>query len=164
MALIKGAILEKGEEYFSNMNKVLAAIKGEQINYNWLITDYEFLTSDPKLLSRLTDTFIWLTGEELSSFVTEEYCQWVWAVFSAFPRNIGLEEALKYDLPSADGYDGFWNNPLTIQHPLAEIEITAWDSSSLMIISRNEKIINEFRAFFPNSTDLAAYNSQNQLA
>ena len=34
------------------------------------------------------------------------------------------------------GYDGFWKNPVSIQHPLAELEIVAWDSTLTLLISR----------------------------
>ena len=36
-------------------------------------------------------------------------------VFSAFPKEIRLEEVLKYDYPYADGYKGFWENPIALQ-------------------------------------------------
>ncbi len=57
-------------------------------------------------------------------------------VLSGFKREIPLQEVLSYGLPYADSYDGFWKNPVSIQHPLAELEIVAWDSTLTLLISR----------------------------
>ncbi len=61
-------------------------------------------------------------------------------------------------MPYADGYEGFWKNPLSLQHPLASLEIVAWDSSSTLIISKDRKVINDFRLNFPLSENLGTYN------
>ncbi|MBB6713395.1 hypothetical protein [Clostridium gasigenes] len=49
-------------------------------------------------------------------------------MLSGSPQNITIDEILKYPLPYADGYKGFWKNPISLQHPLVEIEIVPWDS------------------------------------
>lgn len=79
---------------------------------------------------------------------------------SGFDKNISLSEVLLYPQPYADGYKGFWRNPLSIQHPLANLEIVAWDSSSILCFSRNEDIVKDFLNFFPLSKDLAIYNQR----
>ena len=61
-------------------------------------------------------------------------------------------------MPYADGYEGFWGNPLSLQHPLASIEIVAWDSSLSLVISKNKQIIDNVRLVFPLSEDLEVYN------
>ena len=67
---------------------------------------------------------------------------------------------LKYDLPYADGYPGFWKNPLTLQHPLAKIEIVPWDSALTLILSEEKEIVDTFRKYFRQSEDLAEYNTK----
>lgn len=62
-------------------------------------------------------------------------------VFSAFPKEIRLEEVLKYDYPYADGYKGFWENPIALQHPLAVSEIVVWDGSLILVISKRVKLL-----------------------
>ena len=82
-----------------------------------------------------------LSGKELTEMVNQEDFQWIWAVLSGFDKGIELSEVLKYDLPYADGYTGFWNYPLTLQHPLSKIEIVPWDSSLTLILSEDSMII-----------------------
>ena len=93
----------------------------------------------------LSKEYCWISGKQLTEMVNEENFQWIWGVLSAFPPNISLEEVLKYQLPEADGYSGFWKNPISIQHPLAEIELVAWDSSLTILISKKDTIIEEFQ-------------------
>ena len=84
----------------------------------------------------------------------------MWAVLSGFDKNISLSEIMQYPKPYADGYEGFWKNPLSIQHPLAEIEIVPWDSSLTLFLSKREDLVNNFLEFFPSGKDLSAYNSR----
>lgn len=91
------------------------------------------------------------------AFEKEDF-QWIWGVLSGFDKNIDIKEVLNYSLPYADSYEGFWKKPLSLQHPLASLEIVAWDSSSTSIISKDRKIINDFRLKFPLSEDLETYN------
>ncbi len=69
----------------------------------------------------------------------------------------GFSDILKYDLPFAEEYDGFWSRPISIQHPLARIEIVPWDSSMTMIFSDDKSIIDSFRAAYPYSEDMEEY-------
>lgn len=157
---LKGAILNKGEKYYTYMGKVFAAIKGEQLKYNWLITDCVCYPKDSNYAELLSKEYAWLTGEELTHMIEIEDFQWIWAVLSGFPKGVSLEEVLKYKLPCADGFEGFWRSTLNIQHPLADIEIVPWDSSLVLAISRNDIIIDNFMNYFPLSQDLVEYNKQ----
>lgn len=158
--MIYGAILEKGEQYYTYMSKVFHAIENVQTEYNWLITDCVCYPQSPDINALLSQKYCWLSGHELTSVVNQEDFQWIWAVLSGFRQDIPLEEILKHPLPCADGYGGFWKNPLSIQHPLAEVEIVPWDSSLTLIYSRRKEIVNSFRSHFPLSEDMASYNEQ----
>jgi hypothetical protein len=68
----------------------------------------------------------WLSGNELTTVVESEDFQWIWAVLSGFNKDISLAKVLEFPLPYADGYKGFWENPVSIQNPLASIEIVPW--------------------------------------
>lgn len=156
--MVYGAINEKGEQWYTQMSRVFEAIKNKQNEYNWLITDIDCVPS--KIEKRCNGDYCWLTGEELSRIVAEDDWQWVWAVLSGFDKNIDLSEILKYAQPYADGYKGFWTNPISIQHPLATIEIVAWDSSLTLFFSKHEDLVNDFLSFFPLSEELSAYNAK----
>ena len=69
---------------------------------------------------------------------------------------------MKYPLPYADGYRGFWKNPLTIQNPLASVEIVPWDSSCTLIYSENKSIIDDFIKEFPLAKSMISYNEENR--
>ena len=65
---------------------------------------------------------------------------------------------LEYDYPYADEYKGFWKNPVSIQHPLAELEIVAWDGTLLLDISKDENVIETIKKKEVSAQDLEKYN------
>lgn len=156
--MVYGAILEKGEPWYTKMGKVFDAIKDKQTEYNWLITDMDGV---PAKVEERCDgkEYCWLTGEELTQIVRADDGQWIWAVLSGFDKNISLPEVMNYPRPYADGYAGFWKNPLSIQHPLATIEIVPWDSSLTLFFSEKEELVKNFMEFFPLSEELSAINA-----
>ncbi len=77
---------------------------------------------------------------------------------SAFPEESSKDEILKYNFPQADEYGGLWKNPVSMQHPLAEIEIVALDSSMTIFISKNDNIVDMFKKNNPLAGDLEEYN------
>lgn len=160
---MKGAIIEKGEQCYTYLPKIFSAINNIQNKYNWLITDYEYfpvIKNENQIL--ITEKYCWITGEKLSYMVKNyiDFQWWNWAVFTGFNKNIILDDILKFELPYADWYCGFWKNPVSIQHQLADIEITAWDSTCTLIISKDDKIVNKFMKKFSNSQDLFEYNNK----
>lgn len=81
-------------------------------------------------------------------------------VLSGFRKDVPKEEILNYSKPYANGYPGFWKPELSMQHPLATVELVAWDSVCTLIFSREEQIVRAFMAAFPLSEDLKEYNSR----
>ena len=154
---IYGAINAKGEKYYTYLKKLFDAIDNRQLDYNWLITDCTCYPKNPLTTAMLNKDYCWITGKELTELVTQEDFQWIWAVLSAFEKSVQLSDVLNYELPYADGYEGFWNNPVTMQHPLAKVEIVPWDSSMTMIFSDDKNIIDSFRAAYPQSEDFEDY-------
>lgn len=152
--MIYGAILEKGERWYTDMSKIVD-ILGNKINeYNWLITDFMFNEADV-----IQGEYGFLSGEQLIN-MSKKNMQWIWAVVSGIKKEIPLDEILKYPLPYADGYSGFWKNPLSIQHPLADVEIVPWDSSLTLLIAKDKELVDMYRKKFPLSEDLERYNEQ----
>lgn len=155
-----GAIINKGEQYYTDLYKVFNAINNVQKNYNWLITDCVCYPSTKQFAEILSNEYCWLSGSELTRIVEKENFQWIWAVLSGFDKSITLDEVLEYPLLYAEEYTGFWENPISIQHPLATVEIIPWDSSLTLIISRERKIVDDFKESFPLSEDLNYYNKK----
>ncbi|MVX67087.1 hypothetical protein GKZ28_25890 [Clostridium chromiireducens] len=158
---MRSAILEKGEHYYTYMDKIFNAIENEQLKYNWLITDCECHPEDKSIYEMFSKEYIWISGKQLTEIISKDDFQFVWGVFSGFSPEIILEEVLRYDLPFADGYKGFWVNNVGIQHPLAEVEIVAWDSSLTLLISKDDNLVRKFRSNFPLSEDLSELNIRN---
>lgn len=155
-----GAIIDKGEQYYTDLYKVFNAINNVQKNYNWLITDCVCYPSTKEFAEILSNEYCWLSGNELTRIVEKENFQWISAVLSGVDKSITLDEVLEYPLPYAEEYTGFWENPISIQHPLATVEIVPWDSSLTLIISRERKIVDDFKENFPLSEDLTYYNKK----
>ena len=155
---MKGVVIEKGEEYFTFLKKVFSSINDIQRNYNWLITGHECYPQNEKYAEILFGKYCWMTGDELTEMIENEDFQWIWGVFSAFPKDIPKEKILEYELPKCDGYERLWQNPISIQHPFAEIEIVAWDSSMTVFISRQDNVVDLLRENNVLAEDLERYN------
>lgn len=160
--MVYGAILEQGEEYYTDLRKVLQSIEIRFADFNWLITDFDYYPTVPRMEQNSASGYCWLSGNELADIFAKENIQWIWAVLSGFRKNIALEEILKFSLPFANGNPGFWSVPVTLQHPLASIEIVPWDSSRTLVISTRRDWVDRFRTAFPLSEDLAQYNTRQQ--
>ena len=155
--MVYGAIAEGGRKYYTDMSEVFAAVGNIQGDYNWLITDWVAYGIDE--LEEQGGSYCWLTGMELLTLLEKHQDrQWIWGVLSGFDKRVPKEEALQYPLPYADGYSGFWRNPLSLQHPLAEVEIVPWDSTLVLFLSRNQRIVETFRKNFMPNQDLFQYN------
>lgn len=155
--MVYGAINAKGEKYYTYMKKLFEAIGNRQTEFNWLITDCICYPDNPKTDAMLSKDYCWISGDELTEIVVQEDFQWIWAVLSGFDKSVTLEEVLKYDFPRAEDYNGFWSKPISMQHPLARIEIVPWDSTMTMIFSDDKNIIDSFRAAYPFSVDFETY-------
>lgn len=126
--------------------------------YNLFITNMECYPLDEKMSEMFSNEYCWIEGKELLQLLKKEEFQWIWGVFSVFSKEITLEEVLKYKYPYADGYSGFWENPITIQHPLATTEIVAWDGSKVLVISKKEELANTLLQKNDSAKDLEEYN------
>ena len=158
--MVYGAILEKGERFYTRLLGILQAIEPLREPLNWLVTDCECYPNDPKVDELFSQEYHFLSGEELTLPLEQDDFQWIWCVFSAFEKDVSLEEILKYPLPFADHNPAFWKNPLTMQHPLAQIEIVAFDSSLTLFLSKDQSYVDRFRQAFPMSEDLRQYNER----
>lgn len=154
--MVYGALLARGERYYTDMRRVFEAIEGRQCAYNWLITGWETTLADESVFERNGGRYCWMNGDELAELVEQNSFQWIWACLSGFPKEMSLAEILEAPMPEAD-VPGLWKMPLTIQHPLAENEIVPFDSSLVVLRTRNREIYDGFRKNFPLSEDLAEY-------
>lgn len=142
---MKRYISKEDEYYYTDMLKVVKAIGGKNLDYNWLITEIETSTGD-----YFEDDYIILTNEELVDKLESKKIQWIWGTFSAIPKKYKQEEILKYNLPGVENID---KKEIKPQHPLAEIEIIAYDSTFVQIIAK-EEIAKRFKKIYPGAKEL----------
>ena len=139
---MKGCIIKNNEISIKDICNII----GDVDNYNWLITNIECYPSDEEIVKILDNEYCWIEGRSLLDLLAKEEFQWIWGVFSAYPY--------------ADGYKGFWENPIALQHPLAVSEIVVWDGSLILVISKKSEVVN---ALIENNTfaqDLEKYNME----
>lgn len=153
---MKGCIIKNNEITIKSICNCI----GDVDKYNWLITNIECYPSDEEIIEILDNEYCWIEGKDLLQILDKEEFQWIWGVFSAFPKEIELEEVLKYDYPYADGYKGFWKNPITVQHPLAVSEIVAWDGSIILVIAKKNEVVNALIKENAFAQDLETYNME----
>lgn len=133
--------ISKGEDdYYTDILKVVNAIGGRSLNYNWLITEIETSTGD-----YFNDEYVIVSNDELLDKLEKKKIQWIWATFSAIPKNYKEEEILKYKLPGVENID---KKEIKIQHPLAEIEIIAYDSTFVQLIAKDKTIAEKFKKLY----------------
>ena len=133
--------ISKGEDdYYTDILKVVNAIGGRSLNYNWLITEIETSTGD-----YFYEEYVILSNDELLDNLENKEIQWIWGTFSAIPKKYKQEEILKYNLPGVENID---KKEIKIQHPLAEIEIIAYDSTFVQLIAKNKTIAEKFKKIY----------------
>lgn len=133
--------ISKGEDdYYTDILKVVNAIGGRSLNYNWLITEIETSTGD-----YFYEEYVILSNDELLDNLENKKIQWIWGTFSAIPKKYKQEEILKYNLPGVENID---KKEIKIQHPLAEIEIIAYDSTFVQLIAKDKTIAEKFKKLY----------------
>lgn len=156
-----GLIDQNDQKYYTYLSKVFKGLGDVQKQYNWLITDCEAYPQDMEAEAMLNEEYRWISGEDFSEMIEKEDFQWVWAVLAGFEKNIALEKVLKYPLPEVrDGGGTYCKNPISIQHPLAVIEIIPFDSAYTVILSRDKSIIDHYKTIYPKTQDLTDFNAQ----
>jgi len=145
-------------KFFTSLKEVIDALD-DAMKYNWLLSYYECtaLVCPKELIS--DKEFVWLSGEALLNSL-QRNPPFFWCVATAYEKNILEEDVLQYPLPFADGYDGFWSPEITMQNPLAEIEIVLWDASQVLVFSKSREIVEKYAKEYPDSKDLAEDNRQ----
>ena len=155
-----GIIDRKSHKYYTYMSKVFQAMDHAQLQYNWLITDCVCYPKNKEIKNLFDQEYCWLTGVELSAVIEQEDFQWIWGCFCGFSKDVTMEEVLKFPLPSAEGYNGYYQNPVSFQHPRSTVEIVSCDSSWTLIISKNKAIMDSYRKRNPKCEDLLIFNQR----
>ncbi len=135
--------------YFTDVDATLRAMGVSASEFDWYLSDVE-TNFDPAGFS-WSDR--WMTGPELAEVLSHANFQFIWAVFSAFPRGarVEIDEA-----PFADGNRAFWVDDGTLRPQLAgaSFELVCWDSSATILIGISESQADQFGLAYPEAKPL----------
>lgn len=142
---------------YTLMLNVLTNLELVDKDYVWLISDIEAYPTNEKYSDLINNNeYLLLTTKELVDMLKVDDFQWIWAVFSAISPKYSKDEILKYNLPLIQSTTSTYNSILgkpQIQHPLAEFEICAWDSSGMFLVTNDENLLSRFKKHYPLSID-----------
>lgn len=85
---MKGCLIQNNE---TSLIEVLNCINDFDI-CNCLITNIECYPLDKEISEILDDEYCWIEGKELLRLLKKDNFQWIWGVFSIFPKDVALEE------------------------------------------------------------------------
>ena len=139
------AIIDRGNcPYYTYLSHVFACLDNEQRKYNWLIADWECYPKDEGIQAMFCGECLWMSGDELTALIEREDFQWIWGILCGFEQDVCLEDVLKTPLPNARDYNGYDQDPVVMQHPLASLEIVPADSSYVLIVSKESAVIERY--------------------
>ena len=147
-------ISKKDFKFYTMLKQVILDLELTNKEYWWLISDIEAYPNKKEYEELINkDDFVLLTTSELVKMINDDDFQWIWAVFSVIPLKYNIEDILKYDLPYCysyfdQEYNPFDDNP-KIQHPLAEFELYAVDSTYMFIVTEDVELIERFKKCYP---------------
>ena len=159
---MKRLFSKKDCEYYTMLKSILFNLDLANKEYWWLISDIEAYPSKVKYEELIyKDDYLLIKTADLLKMLEEDDFQWINAVFSVIPSNYTQTEILSYELPRIqyieDGdYNPFIDAP-KLQHPLAEFELYAEDSTSMFIIADDEKLLDKFKKAYPAYTEKYTY-------
>lgn len=151
---MKRVYCKKEFKYYTFLKQILLDLGLADKDYLWLISDIEAYPRKKDYQELLDNNmYLLLTTKDLVAMLDDDDFQWIWAVFSAIPSSYQKEEILKFDLPYVENFeDGKYNPHLDepkLQHPYAEFELYAVDSSYIFMIADNEELISKFKSSYP---------------
>jgi len=134
--------------YFTNMKLVFLGLKISATDYDWYVSDIETNQS----ANEFPQEDNWISGERLSKLLDINDIQFIWAVFSAFPRNYRSQIQSS---PYIEGNPDYWcGKELSPQLSDALFEIACWDSSATIFVGLPAESEAAFRLRYPDTRSL----------
>lgn len=151
-------------EDFIELKEVINSFQGIEKNFNWLLTDLDWSYPE-NYLDYFMDYRIYddrsiylITGENLIKLANLKEVYFIWGVFSAFEKNENVDLDNIQEEPYADGNPNFWVDNPVIQHSKAVVELVLWDSTLILLLSKDMDFTSNFRSTFKAWKDLNIYN------
>lgn len=142
-------------DFHTNLKELLKPISLEIESFNWLISDFEFISDKILPIHHEKDFFV-LTSEEFHEILNSK-TQLIWGVVSGFSEN----EPISFDennSPFAEGNDLIWKNG-NFQIENSIIEIIAFDSSYSIIKFKDKSLSDKFKSYFLEAIESEKFSS-----
>jgi hypothetical protein len=151
--MMKRLISTIDRKLYTLMKEIIEALN-VPIDYKWLISDIDAYPQNPEIVKVINKRYLIISNKELLSLLSKEDFQWVWGVFSLFTDDVDDKEILNSKIPIIMfGNDEVYGENPVVQHPLAILEIDAFDSSYVFMSSKEEIYIDRFKRLFPESKE-----------
>jgi hypothetical protein len=134
--------------YFTDLGETLDALQMRASDYDWFVSDIE--TNREADVFDLEDR--WISGGDLQALLDANRIQFIYAVFSAFPK--GYRRQIEVAPRVYDNADYWGGTTISTQLPDALFEIACWDSSATILIGLSDQAIGSFRQKYPGATSL----------
>lgn len=143
-------------ELHTNLYEVLKPIWEGLSDYDWVLTDLDFLSDDEISINFDKDYFA-LNSKEFETLY-QSRTQIIWGIISAVPTNTQLDLNLIANL-SVDDENTWKPNQFLIKESF--LEIVAVDSAYTIIKFKDEKLSNQFKEYFQDQAiDLQNFNNK----
>ena len=150
-------IIRKSNKLLSHthLNSLLKPIYNEVKNWNWLVSDVDYISNTEDLPINFDHDYFVLSPIQFQQLVKADP-QIIWGVLLGFQnkQSIDVDEE---NLPYAEGNVLIWKNG-NIQHHNAMIEIVCFDSGYTIVKFRDSDLSNKFKAYFDEAVDLEVFS------
>ena len=138
----------KNLPYHTHLGSLLKPIESELKEYQFLITDYLFLSPEKELpIQNFSSNYEIFDAENFLELAQKDI-KFNYGYFAAIPKDKEIVLDLE-NLPYVEGNPEIWYNDFLRDD--AEIEIYAYDGSYSLIKFKNSKLSNTFAEYFPEA-------------
>ncbi|WP_448702486.1 hypothetical protein ACFGVR_09050 [Mucilaginibacter sp. AW1-3] len=143
-------------KFHTHLHEVLAPLREEIKDYNWIITDVETGPYPEGFLINREDECFILSPAQFDQVLNADV-QFYWGMILGVPKvfDIVVDNA---NLPFVEGRL-IWKNG-NIQYPEAELEIVCFDSSYTIVKFANEELSKKFHDHFPEAVELEKFSAK----
>ncbi len=150
-------IIKKSKQirFHTDLSAVTEPFKHWIQNYNWLISDLDFITDKLQDLPiNFDQDYFLLTTEQFQKLVASG-TQIIWGTILAIPKGMSIKPNSE-SLPYVEGNSRIWE-PGGIQLEEADIEIDCFDSSYTIVKFRMQELSDKFVQHFPEAIPLSKF-------
>ncbi|WDT67624.1 hypothetical protein [Cloacibacterium sp. TD35] len=138
----------KNLTYHTHLGSLLKPIENDLKEYQFLITDYLFLSPEKDLpIQNFSNNYEIFNAEKFLELIQRDI-KFNYGYFAAIPKDKEIVLDLE-NLPYVEGNPEIWESNLLRDD--AEIEIYAYDGSYSVIKLKNSKLSNTFAEYFPEA-------------